>query len=74
MLDEEFDKQQNEANERYKKEKEIYDTKTLPEYQEKLKEWEAEHDQKVKQTKIELMNAHKKLTAIYEETKIVPED
>ena len=71
-LDEEFDKQQNEANERYKKEKEIYDTKTLPEYQEKLKEWEAEHDQKVKETKIELMNAHKKLTAIYEETKIVP--
>lgn len=71
-LDEEFDRQQEIANQKYKTEKNIYETETLPKYRREFQAWTDQHSQKIQQTESKLRDGQKTLDLIYETTKIVP--
>lgn len=71
-LDEEYDKQQEAMNQKYNAEKHIYDTETLPKYNQALNEWKQQQAQKVNKLTEELSAAKTELESIYNETKIVP--
>lgn len=71
-IDAECNKQQAIANQTYEEEKRLYETETLPNYQKKLDEWTAKHEQKIKQVEHDLSNAQQNLSLMYQETKIVP--
>lgn len=71
-LDEEYDKQQEAMNQKYNNEKHIYDTETLPKYNQALNEWKQQQTQKINKLTEELSAAKAELESIYNETKIVP--
>lgn len=71
-LDEEFDKQQKIANDKYETEMEVYETETLAKYQKEFEAWTKQHNQMIQQTECELRVREIELDSIYETTKIVP--
>lgn len=71
-IDEEVKRLQETANEKYKKEMDIYKNEILPKYQKDLAEWTTKHNQEIQQMEQDIKNAQDKLSALYESTKIVP--
>ncbi len=71
-LDEEYDRQQEALNQKYNAEKHIYETETLPKYNQALNEWKQQQAQKINKLTEELSAAKTELESIYNETKIVP--
>ena len=71
-LDLEFDKQQESENKKYKEAKMIFDTETMPKYQQELKEWTDKHNAEINDNKRKLSNAESELSSLYNNTNIIP--
>ncbi len=71
-LDLEFDKQQESENKKYKEAKKIFDTETMPKYQQELKEWTDKHNAEINDNKRKLSNAESELSSLYNNTNIIP--
>ncbi len=71
-LDKEFDKQQESANLKYQNAKRIYDTETIPKYNDERNKWTTQHNEKIEKVKNELDITESELNHIYDSTKIIP--
>ena len=71
-LDLEFDKQQENENKKYEEAKMVYDTETMPKYQQELKQWTDKHNAKINDNEGKLRNAKSELSSLYSDTNIIP--
>lgn len=71
-LDLKYDKQQSNNNAKYEEAKKIYDTETMPKYQQELREWTDKHNAEIKDNKKKLDNAESELSDIYNNTNLIP--
>ena len=50
----------------------IFDTETMPKYQQELKEWTDKHNAEINDNKRKLSNAESELSSLYNNTNIIP--
>lgn len=67
-----YDEAEKEAERVYKQEKKEYDEVILPAYKAALADWQKQHDAQVEKAQTTMAGASAELSALYDETKIVP--